>query len=183
MTREKDKLLRAGEYLLALVWFDRRTSRQGNDYLQCRFVIASGPAKGRGFFCPWSLNTTNRGTQQRWAIWMEQVGCDQEINLDDDMAIRAAFKGKPFKAEVSLRTRNGYEENDLHRLIYPRLYGDLDRADIETWNAEWSSRGWHSQDPGRDPGPSGDDASPPPSEPQWSEGSSFRDDDDGDIPF
>lgn len=183
MSYDKDELLRAGEYILALVWFERRTSQRGNEYLQCRFVVAAGPAKGRGFFCPWSLNTDNGGTQQRWAIWMEQVQCEQEIDLDDDRAIARIFKGKAFKAEVSLRTHNGYEQNDLRRLVYPRTYGDLDRGDIDAWNIEWASRGWQSKDPGHDPGPSGEDVPPPPSEPMWSEGSSFRDDDDDPSSF
>jgi hypothetical protein len=170
--------------MLALVWFHRRTSQRGNEYLRCKFQVAAGPSKGKSFFCPWSLGTQNPGSRQRWEIWMEQVGCDDEIDLDDDAAIRAAFLGKPFKAEVSLRTRNGYEENDLRRLIYPRLYGEIDRADIEAWNTEWAARDWSQSDPGEDPGPTGDDRPPPPSsEPQWSKGSGFGDDDGDDVPF
>ncbi len=70
---------------------------------------------------------------------------------------------------------------DIDRLIYPRLYSDMDRQDMAAWDKEWSQRGWESQDPGVDPGPTGDDRAPPPqSEPMWSKGSSFAEDDDAD---
>ncbi len=182
--REPDKPVPPGEYLLALVWFARRTSKGGNDYLRCRFTVCSGPLKGRGFFTPWSLDTSNPGCKRRWEVWMEQVGCDEEIDLDSDRAINQHFKGAPFKAEVQTKQRGQYTNTDLGRLIYLRQYTPQDMVNIATWKQEWSTRDWSGQDPG-DPGPTGDDAPPTPeSEPQWSEGSNFADDGDSDdIPF
>lgn len=174
-----------GEYMLALVWFERRTAKgSGNRYLQCKFVVVAGSQKGKGFFTPWGLNMENRHASKRWQIWMEQVDCREEVDLDSDQAISRVFKGKAFKAEVKLSQRNGYDNTDIHHLIYPGRYDEMDRADMRAWEKEWSERGWQSQDPGHDPGPSGDDRPPPPqSEPQWSPGSSFADDDEDEAPF
>ena len=184
MSDHPDDLRIPGEYLLALVWFDRRTGRtSGSPYLRCKFVVCAGSQKGKAFFTPWSLDLSKRGAAKRWELWMEQVDCEEEIDLQDDRAISKAFKGKPIKAEVKVGKRNGYDNTDIDRLIYPRLYSEMDRQDMAAWDKEWSQRGWESQDPGRDPGPTGDDKPPPPTEPQWSKGSSFAEDDDDSAPF
>lgn len=112
---------------------------------------------------------------------MEQIGQKDEVDLDDDREIARAFKGAPFKAEVKRTSHGGYENNDIDRLIYSRLYGKIDWQNISDWKKEWAERGWEGRDPS-DPGPAGADRPPPPSDPQWSEGSSFKDDDD-DVSF
>ncbi len=186
MSDHPDNLRIPGEYLLALVWFARRVGRtSGSPYLRCKFVVCAGSQKGKAFFTPWSLDLSKRGAAKRWELWMEQVGCEEEVDLQDDGAVRAVFLGKPFRAEVKVSTRNGYDNTDIDRLIYPRLYKGIDHSDIVEWNDEWASRSWSSQDPGADPGPAGDDRPPmPQSEPQWSKGSSFaEDDDETDLPF
>lgn len=180
--REEDELLPAAEYMLALVWFSRRRSTNGNPYLRCRFVVTSGPLKGRGFFSAWGLDTTQAGCLQRWTVWMELVDCNVEVDIDDDQQINRHFLGRAFKATVRQQTRNGYHQNDIDRLVYRRHYTAQDEADARTWWAEWQQSKWEHRDPS-DPGPSDSDRPPPPKheDPQWSEGSSFRDDDD--IPF
>ena len=172
-----DQALPAGEYLLAMVWFRRQTGRSGNVYLRCRFVVAAGPLQGRGFFCAWSLDASKPGCRKRWELWMEQVGCDVEVDLDDDADIAKHFKGRAFKAVVKLTQRGMYQNNDIDRLVYPRLYSDADRHDVEAWAESWGQRGWESRDPS-DPGPQDTDAPSDRSEPQWSPGSGFADDDE-----
>ena len=183
MSREPDIDIPPGEYLLALVWFARKESQKGNHYLRCRFVVCSGPKEGAGFFTPWSLDTSKPGSQRRWEVWMEQVGCDKELDLDDDKAIARAFKGKAFVAEVQTQQRGEYRNTDIGRLVYKRNYSERQRQAIEDWNTKWNTRGWESQDPGADPQASGEQAPPPHSDPQWSSGSSFGGDDDDGIPF
>lgn len=184
MSRQPDEKLPPGPYLLALVYCERKRGRDsGNEYLRCRFVVCSGPKKGQGFFCNWGLDVSKAGCLRRWELWMEQVGCDEELDTDSDRMIAKNFKGKPFKAEIKTTQRGEYTNTDIARLVYPRLYTARDHLAIAEWDKEWRERGWEQQDPGRDPGPSGDDAPPPPeSEPQWSKGSGFGDD-DGDAPF
>lgn len=179
MSDHPDNLRIPGEYLLALVWFDRRVGHSsGAPYLRCKFVVCAGSQKGKAFFTPWGLDLSKRGAAKRWELWMEQVNCEEEVDLQDDRAIDRVFKGRAFKAEVKVSTRNSYENTDIHHLIYPRHYTDIDREDIREWESEWGSRDWASQDPGADPGPSGEDRPPmPESQPQWSKGSSFAEDD------
>jgi len=171
-----------GQYLLAMVWFKRSESQAGNTYLRARFVVCAGPRKGAGFFAPWSVDVSRAGIRKRWEVWLEQLGCNQEIDLDNDAQIARLCKGRPFKAEVTKRLHNGYENNDIGRLIYPRLYTKLDQADMAAWNEEWDQRGWQHRDPS-DPGPLGDDKAPPTvdTEPQWTPGMGMGDDDD--CPF
>lgn len=186
--RTPDKPIPAGEYMLALVWFKRRTSARGNPYLRCRFVVCGGPKKGEGFFCPWSLDTSKPGCRKRWELWMEGVGCSEQIDLDDDGVIARVFRGKPFKAEVKREQRGEYESNDIDRLIYTRHYTARDQREMAEWTAEWNQQrdgsAWKSQDPGADP-QTGQEQAPAGSEPQWSDDRFDPDADvDGDdIPF
>ena len=187
--REEDPVLPPGPVLLALVWFARRQAQEsGRDYLRCRFVVVSGPRKGVGFFTPWGLNTESVGTRKRWELWMEAIGCDKAVDLDSDQQIAQHFLGKAFKAQLKVQERNGRRSNDIERVIFPRTYSPLDRAEIAAWAKEWEERGWQGRDP-NDPGPQ-DRGQPQRShqEPAWSEGSSFRDDEPAgggsdDIPF
>lgn len=183
----EDELLPAGEYLLALVWFGRRTTERG-EYLRCRFGVCAGPRKGAGFFCPVSLNTGNAVVERIWALWMEQVGCTQEVDLADDSAIARHFKGRVFKAVLTAKQLGDRQVNDIKMRVYPSRYTAEDRRLIAEWEQEWTGREWRHTDP-TDPGPQDTDA-PPTSQaqPQWSEGSPFADDDgddfqDDDIPF
>ncbi len=191
-SREPDEPIPPGEYLLALVWFARRTSNANNEYLRCRFVVCSGPMKGNGFFCPWSLNVGKPGCRKRWELWMEACDVDSAIDLDNDRAISEAFKGVPFMAEVKRDQRGQYEGNDLDRMIYKRHWTPANWADIKAWADEWSQKhGWQGQspDPNADP-TGGQEQAPPASEPEWSKGSGFAPGDDeapppgdDDIPF
>lgn len=180
---EETKLLPAGEYLLALVWFKYENSKAGNRYLRCRFVACSGPMKGEGFFCAWSLNTSKVGCLRRWELWMESVGCDHEVDLDNAQALSEAFKGKAFKAQVR-RTQNGdYENNDIDRMVYLRQWTPEDIEEAKAWNADWDVKnGWQGKDPSPGGDPQAGEEQPLPADPQWSEGSNFGPGSD-DIPF
>lgn len=188
-SREPDKVLPPGEYLLALVWFIRRTSQAGNAYLRCRFVVCSGPKKGEGFFCPWSLNVGNPGCRKRWELWMEACDVDSEIDLDSDRVISESFKGVPFMAEVKVDNRGQqYEGNDLDRLIYKRNWTPANWAAIKAWGEEWDQKNsWQGQSPAPQKDPQkGQEQAPVQSEPEWSDGSGFGPDaEEGDvgIPF
>lgn len=185
MSREPDKLLPAGPYLLAVTWFRRQKSQKGNTYLNCRVMVVAGDHKGDGFFSPISLEMSQPASRRRWEIMLEQVGCTEEVDLDSDASIEKAIKGRVFKALVSSSEFRGEAKNSLQRLFYPRQYSHADWEAIDAWEKEWAERGWQYRDPS-DPGHQDKDApdAGPRSEPQWSEGSRFADEDDGDdVPF
>lgn len=129
---EPDPLLEPGEYLLALSWLQRRTSRAGADYLLCGFVVVSGPARGRPLVATMGLDLSRPGTRGRWRVWREQCGVREEIDLGDDAAILRAFRARPFKARIRVDepTTGRDAVNDIDVLIYPRLYSDEDRREI-----------------------------------------------------
>jgi hypothetical protein len=184
--REPDGLLPAGPTLIALVWFRRQTSSRGNEYLNCRWGVISGPHKGAGFFSPVGLNTDHVACMRRWEVWMEAVGVTEEVDLDSDAVVRERFLGKGHKVILRAKELNGERVNDIQMVCYPRHYREEDRQAIEAWEREWASRDWKYQDPS-DPGHTDRDApvEQQQTEPQWSEGHRFaEDEDDGDeIPF
>lgn len=139
--RERGATVPGGDYILALVEFQRRASRtDGRPWLRCVMQVVHGPKAGALFTVPWSLDTSRPGTLRRWEIWMEQVGRVEEVDLDNDAEIAEAFMGRAFKASVRLEDTGDYEQNDIHRLVYPRLYTAGERQVIEQWNEQWQQR-------------------------------------------
>jgi hypothetical protein len=169
-----------GKYLIALVWFQRKTAKSGSEYLTCKFEICAGPLAGEGFFTMVSLDTGKTVPCKRLELWMENVGRDTEIDLDSDQEIAEAFRGKAFKATLLTRRNGSYVNVEIDRFAYLRDYTDEDDAACEAWEAKRSARGWEGRDP-TDPGHAPADApAGRRSEPEFSPGSSFADDD---IPF
>jgi hypothetical protein len=169
-----------GKYLIALVWFQRKTAKSGSEYLTCKFEICAGPLAGEGFFTMVSLDTSKSVSCKRLELWMENVGRDTEIDLDSDKDIAEAFRGKAFKATLLTRRNGTYVNVEIDRFAYTRDYTADEDAACEEWEENHKSRGWESRDP-TDPGHEpGDAVKGKRSEPQFSPGSTFGDDD---IPF
>lgn len=135
--REQREALHPGQYLLALVWFGRKTSNNtGNRYLSCKFEVVGGRAKGQSFFSVMGLDLSKSGTVSRWQSYADACGVEGAFELGEydegtedegDQNIRALFLGVPFGAEVTKDYSGGYTNNGLGRYVFPR-----------NWRPEWA---------------------------------------------
>ncbi len=131
------ELLPVAVYLLALVWFERRTStRTGKPYLWCRFRVVHGEHAGREFYCGVAVDIAQHACAQRWSVWAEALSLDHAIELDDDAEIARSFLGRVFKSQVVHdKLDSGRTGNDLGHLSYARHYTAEDREIAKTWEA------------------------------------------------
>ena len=123
--------LPAGEYLLAMKWFERRTSKAGGPYLRAKYVVCYGPRSGAEFFSNVSIDVSKPGAAGRLGVYCAAVGIDKPFDLADDGALRRAFLGKPFKAKVSVRSSNGYTNHDIER--YSPTVSPAERRVMDNW--------------------------------------------------
>lgn len=156
--REPDVPIAPGDYMLALVWFQRKYGRKG-DYLRCRFQVIAGPLKGQGFYANMGLDLSNRGTSVRWDIYAEYGRRGPAWSLDEDRDIIRVFKGAGFKGRVKRETRGQYINNDIEQITYRRMLSQQEEQVISDWDKEWSGRGSErGSDPGREEPPLHTDA-------------------------
>lgn len=163
--------LPAGDYLLAMKWFERRTAKTGGAYLRCKYAVVYGPRAGAEFWSNLSIDVSKEGAAGRLSVYCSAVGVDKPFSLSDDSALRRVFVGRPFKAKVKVRVDGGYTNHDIER--YVLSVSDSERQIMNNWvldqqeaEAMGERRGARSAQPGN-----GDEGG-------WS------DDDDGDgIPF
>jgi hypothetical protein len=194
-----NEVIPAGDYLAALVWFQRRESKRTRiDYLSCKWlIIEEGPAKGRGFFSVLSCDLSKSGTVRRWQILAEACGVDEEFEIGDsregtaeigDRCFRELFLGHAMPIRVRRETGeyNGEEQvkNELQMIHYPRSWTPEQATAIAEWRQAWlrkleekgdpTSSGSPPDDDGYNDAPvSDDDAPPAPPGGNW----------DDDIPF
>ena len=91
----------AGEYIIALKSFKRSVGKSsGKEYLRCTWVICAGPLEGKRFYSNVSLDLSTEGSVNRWRIWMEACGVDDEFELGSaaDGTQRGPSAGSSFRA-------------------------------------------------------------------------------------
>lgn len=119
----------AGRYVLALVWFKRKISGSGNDYLSAKYEIVAGPLKGKAFFTSVGLDIGKRGNQIRWSIWCEAVGVVESFELgsiaegnanEGDEEIRQRFVDQAFVGEVEVEKNGQYTNNTISKILPPK---------------------------------------------------------------
>lgn len=129
----------AGRYVLGIVWFKRKTSSKGSDYLSVKYEIADGPLKGKTFFSMLGLDIDKPGAQVRWSLLCESCGITEAFELGSrqdgtadagDQAIKERFLGKAFVGQVGIETNGQYTNNSVDKIIPPRLCvsSELDAA-------------------------------------------------------
>lgn len=166
--QNKNQGIPAGDYLLAISSFTRKTSKKGKAYLNARIVVIHGAAKKRSFFDNISLDTDNSGAMFRLGMLAEQAGVEQAFDLDSDEEIRANLVGRPFKARVSRKVEGEYTNNGIERYLGGDKITDGERAIMEQWlidaaaEDEWNGGGSGGDDPYANDGapPPGDDDIP-----------------------
>jgi len=135
-------LLHPGPYLLALVFSQRKTGKSsGKRYLNCRFEVVGGRAKGVSFFDMISLDLNLPSTAKRWEMLSDACGVEEEFELgswdegnerEGDDNIRRLFRHVPFGAEVSQERDGQYINNRISRFIFRKA-----------WRPEWAE--WADQ--------------------------------------
>ena len=169
----------AGEYIIALRSFQRKhgkTSRK--EYLSMRFVVCSGPLKGRTFFASMSLDLSVEGIRNRWIIWIEACDIKEEFELgstregtaqEGDENINRLFVGVPFKATIKTEINGQYTNNDIQLIHFRSKWTQADLAAMSVWLDEEEKRaagrsddgdaggGGPVDDPGGGGGPVNDD--------------------------
>lgn len=121
----------AGEYLLAMRWFERRTAKSGAAYLRAKYEVIHGPRSGQTFFANVSLDVSKAGVAGRLSVYCAAIGQDRPFDLNSDEAVKRAFLGKPFKAKVSVRESNGYTNTDLERCF--AQVSPAERRTMDAW--------------------------------------------------
>lgn len=140
--RERE-LLRPGPYLIALVWFQRKTANNGNEYLNCKFQICGGQSQGKEFFSMMGLDVANKpGIATRWEIWCNACNITERFELgtmtedtdaEGDENIRRLFMGVPFACDVTKETRGQYTNNGIGQYIFPKNW----RPQWHEWARDW----------------------------------------------
>ena len=141
--RRRDDLLAPGPYLLALVWFQRKTGRDsGRRYLRVKYQVIGGRAKGASFFDMISLDLSKPGTVTRWQIFSDAVGVQEPFELgsweednedEGDENLRRLFLRQPFGADVSKEKDGQYRNNRIQQFIFRKNWKDV----WHEWAHEW----------------------------------------------
>lgn len=139
------EIVPAGRYGLALVWFTRRTSRAGTDYLSVKYEITDGPMKGKSFFSMIGLDLSQNGTRVRWSLLCQVCGVQEEFELgssndgtaaEGDENIARLFKFKPFRGEVTVEKNGEYTNNTVARIIKSENWTRQERDLMAQWETE-----------------------------------------------
>lgn len=150
------------DYLLAMVGLFRKTSKAGNEYLNCRFRVIHGEHEGSEFYGAIGIDLANQNVANRLGVYCRCIGQTEEFDVDDKGDLMRVFIGKPFKAKVKRRSREyegkTYVDNDVERYILDvsdeersamRLF-EQNFRDTES-SSGWGQTGGGTQDPQADP--------------------------------
>jgi len=128
----KDDLLPAGEYLLAVVYIERKLARDsGNPYLNLKWKVVDGEYKNRHFYDMAGLDTSKKGAVVFWSRLLAAVGAG-EIELDSDAEISDAILNRPIKARTKTEVSGEYKNVRIERIL------DMTPTERETAN-EWAA--------------------------------------------
>jgi len=131
--------LPSGEYLLAMISFERKFGRESRrPYIRAKFKAFSGPCKGRTFFAAVGVDLTSPGIRSRLALYCKCVGQSEPWDPEDDRQFGDVFLGKPFKASVKTTQNGDYTNNDIARFL-PELSAREEAACDAFWT-DWVDR-------------------------------------------
>lgn len=133
-----DKGLPAGDFLLAMVSYERRTSKAGGPMVRARYKVIAGPLKGQSFFASNSISMSSDGAKRRLASYCTAVGQEDPFDPAKDSEFDEAFLGRPFKATITKEINGQYVNNDIKK-FHPEL-GPREQELCDQWWAEWSEK-------------------------------------------
>lgn len=162
----KAEIVPPGRYVIALVWFRRKTSEtSGKDYINGLFEVCSG--RPRSFFTVMSLNLDSEGTVARWQVWIGALGIKETFELGDttegtekkgDANISRLFRGKPFVAELEIDSSGETPRQNIKSVVFRTKWTKEEQAVALGWIEGQSSS--NPEDTAETP--TGDDPGPPP---------------------
>ena len=143
-----EDLLPPGRYVVAMVWFKRKESRNGGgEFLNCKFEVCGRGVKFFDFLSLDVLGPYGAETATRWQTYMNAVNHLEEFELgsfaegtneEGDQNIREIFMGQPFAAQLGHKTWNG----DTNLKISRRFPLEEDELAIASeWRENYEARG------------------------------------------
>lgn len=125
----------AGEYLLAVVRLDLKTSQKNKPYAKMKIEVCAGPNAGRTFYASQSFTESSYG---RLGVWCSAMGVTEPFDLSDEQACREALCMKPFKAKIKVVQNGQYTNHDIERFIV-KLTGEETTA-AQGWILDLAER-------------------------------------------
>lgn len=123
----------SGLHLMAMVYFTRKVSQAGNDYLRAKFKIIAGSCKGGEFWTNVMLDTSSSASMARLKMWCRCTGVTHAFDLDSDKEIREALGNAPFKAKLLIK-EGEYTNYDIARYL-PEV-DQSERTLMDAWAAD-----------------------------------------------
>jgi hypothetical protein len=134
----------SGEYLLALVWFDRKISREkGTEYFRTKYQVCSGELRGAAFFSMLGVDGTKYGTARQWQEFAQSVGVKVAFELGSmaegntaaaDAEIKRLFTNIPFLATVVRKSSGQYTNSSIKRFLPPETMENSHRREAQEWS-------------------------------------------------
>lgn len=129
--KQAEEGLPSFEGIIALVWFETKTSAAGNRYMRGKYEVCAGDHAGKTFFANQSLDPSKSGA--RLSVWCSAVGHEEAFDLDDDKAIADVWLNKPFKATVERKVNGEYVNHDIKKMVFASKLTDADREAMRNW--------------------------------------------------
>lgn len=156
-----EMLTTAGEYLLAIKGVKNDRNKNKKPFVLARIHVIYGPLKGKRFF---ERFYTNQESLWKLGKLCKATGHEEPFDPDITREARQAMVGKPFKAEISVRSDGKKKYAEIGKFDFSPT--DEEREFMNKWVAEQLQ----NQDPDEDPMSGNDDWDP----------NQYKDDD---IPF
>ncbi len=109
-----------GDYTVEMLTFERKTSKSGNPYLNCEYVVLTGEYAGRKLFDMISLTEAAAWKIKAWckaADWPRNL----IIDTDNDVQLRQIFLGIEILVRVKTEKQEGYDPRArIDRFLPPK---------------------------------------------------------------
>lgn len=146
------KSLPEGMYLLALVFFIRRSSSDGeSSFLSGKYEIIQGRDRRYDGSVFWS--TMGLSSAGRLKVAAVAASYRKPFDTESNHDMWEAFVGRAFKADLSNRERNGYENVEIGKYFLDPLTPDESDACRE-WEQQYTKSASRMKDPDEEGGSS-----------------------------
>lgn len=121
------------EGLIALVWFERRETKnkKGAYFMRGKYEVCVGPNAGKTFFANQSLDLSVAAG--RLSVWCAAIGHEESFDPDSVDELKRVFLRKPFKASVERAMNGQYVNFDIKRFVVASKLTDAERKAAEGW--------------------------------------------------
>ena len=143
---ETIRVIPAGLYLIGLVYFNRKTGRSGNPFLNSKYQVIHGvQGQNDGDFF-WSSIGITDSCMGRLQVYQSAVRGKTGFDTDSDHDMWKAFVGKAFQADLESRDNSGYESVEISRYITERMSME-DQDACSMWEEAYGNGRGSMEDP------------------------------------